>query len=173
MSGKATSCLELSKPRLGYSWQLTSAGWVQELCEPSLVQTLSFIWRVFYDWSSSSRSLGWSWWRQMTFPQGLECQCGHAGHGEHSQLTNSHRNDLPSLERASQIAQHCRAVLSRQTEPILASTLVTMKNYLNTGSILFSISRAVSIGILLRNVLSFMYKSRGYFYLNIWHQNFF
>ena len=110
----------------------------------------------------------------MTFSQSLECQCGHAKHGEHAQLTKSHRNDLPSLEKASQISQHCRALLSRQTEPILASTLVTMKNDLiNTGSILFSISRAVSIGVLLRNVLSFMYRSRGYFYLNIWYQNFF
>lgn len=110
----------------------------------------------------------------MTFPQGFECQCGHARHGEHAQLTKSHRNDLPSLERASQVSQHCWAVLSRQTEPILASTLVTMKNYLtNTGSILFSISRAVRIGVLLRNVLSFMYQNRGYFYLNIWYQNFF
>lgn len=65
------------------------------------------------------------------------------------------------------------AVLSTQMESPLGSILIAMQNYLiNTGNIvLFSISRAVSIGIRLRNALYFMHESRGYFYQNIWHQN--
>lgn len=155
---------EVCKPSLGCSWQLTPAGWGQGLSEVSLVQTLMLLPGEHSATDQPGRTSGEAGWDRRPFPRAYNviskwmCKMWGA-----CQLTESHGWTFSVWREQAQWLSLCWAVLCGHMEPTLWSMPIAMHNYLvDTGNaILFSIFRAVSTAILLR----------GYFFMNIWHQN--